>query len=42
MAMSSGRRPFGLNLDPLKGESLTGFVLRLAHRLHISPHELVG
>ncbi|MEI7029610.1 TniQ family protein [Streptomyces pratensis] len=40
MAMSSGRRPFGLSLDPLKGESLTGFVLRLAHRLHISPHEL--
>ncbi|MHB9857257.1 TniQ family protein [Streptomyces sp. YIM S03343] len=40
MAMSSGLRPFGLSLDPLKGESLTGFVLRLAHRLHISPHEL--
>nr|WP_144055284.1 hypothetical protein [Streptomyces viridosporus] len=40
MAMSSGRRPLELSLDPLKGESLTGFVLRLAHRLHISPHEL--
>ncbi|MFH8873631.1 TniQ family protein [Streptomyces griseus] len=40
MTMSSGRRPFGLSLDPLEGESLAGFALRLAHRLHISPHEL--
>ncbi|EGX55105.1 hypothetical protein SZN_34587 [Streptomyces zinciresistens K42] len=38
--MSSGRRPFGLSLDPLEGESLAGFALRLSHRLHISPHEL--
>ncbi|MFF3733307.1 TniQ family protein [Streptomyces sp. NPDC002476] len=36
----AGLRPFGLSLDPLEGESLAGFVLRLAHRLHISPHEL--
>lgn len=33
-------RPFGLSLDPLEGESLTGFVLRLAHRLRVSPLEL--
>ncbi|MFB6811189.1 TniQ family protein [Streptomyces sp. NPDC056387] len=38
--MGPGLRPFGLSLDPLEGESLAGFVLRLAHRLHISPHEL--
>jgi hypothetical protein len=37
---STGLRPFGISLDPLEGESLTGFVLRLAHRLYISPHEL--
>lgn len=37
---STGTRPFGLSLDPLEGESLTGFVLRLAHRLHVSPLEL--
>lgn len=36
----AGLRPFGLSLDPLEGESLTGFVLRLAHRLHVSPLEL--
>jgi hypothetical protein len=36
----AGLRPFGLGLDPLEGESLAGFVLRLAHRLHVSPHEL--
>ncbi len=40
MTTGSGRRPFGLSLDPLEGESLAGFALRLAHRLHISPHEL--
>ncbi|MGW6880237.1 TniQ family protein [Streptomyces goshikiensis] len=38
--VGAGLRPFGLSLDPLEGESLAGFVLRLAHRLHISPHEL--
>ncbi|MFJ4806808.1 TniQ family protein [Streptomyces murinus] len=36
----AGLRPFGLSLDPLVGESPAGFVLRLAHRLHVSPHEL--
>jgi hypothetical protein len=40
MTTSTGRRPFGLSLDPLEGESLAGFALRLAHRLHISPQEL--
>ncbi|MFF4179597.1 TniQ family protein [Streptomyces sp. NPDC001750] len=37
---TAGLRPFGLSLDPLQGESLAGFVLRLAHRLHVSPNEL--
>lgn len=37
---SADPRPFGRSLDPLDGESLAGFVLRLSHRLHISPIEL--
>lgn len=37
---STGLRPFGRSLDPLNGESLAGFVLRLSHRLRVSPLEL--
>ncbi|PAZ16491.1 hypothetical protein CLM62_07965 [Streptomyces sp. SA15] len=38
--MSTRLRSFGRSLDPLDGESLAGFVLRLSHRLRVSPIEL--
>jgi hypothetical protein len=34
-------RPLGRSLDPLPGESLAGFVLRLAHRLRVSPDHVL-
>ncbi|MFD4018492.1 TniQ family protein [Streptomyces sindenensis] len=37
--MSMGR-PLPRSLDPLPGESLTGFILRLAHRLEIAPRRV--
>ena len=33
-------RPLGRSLDPLPGESLNGFLLRLSYRLHLSPIRL--
>ena len=33
-------RPLGRSLDPLPGESLNGFLLRLSCRLHVSPARL--
>ncbi|MFJ3307328.1 TniQ family protein [Streptomyces sp. NPDC086549] len=33
-------RPLTRSLDPLPGESLGGYLLRLAHRLHPSPIRL--
>ncbi|MES9592295.1 MULTISPECIES: TniQ family protein [unclassified Streptomyces] len=33
-------RPLGRSLDPLPEESLGGYLLRLAHRLHLSPIRL--
>lgn len=36
----SARRRLPRSLDPLPGESLTGFVLRLAHRLEVSPQQI--
>ncbi|MFJ9032048.1 TniQ family protein [Streptomyces sp. NPDC102274] len=35
-----GLTPLPCSLDPLPGESLSGFLLRLAHRLQISPMRL--
>ncbi|MFI1169502.1 TniQ family protein [Streptomyces sp. NPDC020801] len=40
-ALRPEARPIGRSLDPLEGESLAGFVLRLAHRLHVSPDQLM-
>ncbi|WP_326770752.1 TniQ family protein (plasmid) [Streptomyces sp. NBC_01591] len=37
---SIGLRPIGRSLDPLDGESLVGFILRLSHRLRVAPAEL--
>ncbi|MFI9587096.1 hypothetical protein ACIHCQ_35980 [Streptomyces sp. NPDC052236] len=34
-------RPLPRSLDPLEGEALSGYLLRLAHRPHIDPHELL-
>ncbi|WP_424860226.1 TniQ family protein [Streptomyces sp. MMS24-I29] len=33
-------RPLSRSLEPLPGESLGGYLLRLAHRLHLSPIQL--
>jgi len=33
-------RPLGRSLDPLPGESLNGFLLRLSSRLRVSPVQL--
>ncbi|MGW1354891.1 TniQ family protein [Streptomyces sp. NPDC002409] len=38
---STSIRPLGRSLDPLPGESLSGYVLRLAHRLRVSPDQIV-
>lgn len=38
--MKTAPRPLPRSLDPLPGESLAGFILRLAHRLAISPAHL--
>jgi hypothetical protein len=38
--MTTALRPLPRSLDPLPGESLAGFLLRLAHRLAISPAHL--
>lgn len=37
---TTGLRPLTRSLDPLAGESLGGYLLRLAHRLHLSPIHL--
>jgi hypothetical protein len=39
-AASAGIRPLARSLDPLAGESLGGYLLRLGHRLHLSPMKL--
>ncbi|WP_051853140.1 TniQ family protein [Streptomyces aureocirculatus] len=33
-------RPLGMSLEPLAGESLNGYLLRLAYRLHLEPNRL--
>jgi TniQ len=37
---AGGIRPLARSLDPLAGESLDGYLLRLAYRLHLSPIKL--
>lgn len=38
--IQSTPRPFARSLDPLPGESLAGFLLRLSYRMGVTPHRL--